>query len=60
MLSLSPIIGFPKATKDVAFDSSVGRAWDCNGYIVRSRGHWFDPGSKDFFSYGVVELFHPR
>jgi hypothetical protein len=31
-----------------AFDSSVGRAWDCNGYIL-SRGRWFEPGSKDSF-----------
>jgi hypothetical protein len=34
-------------TKDMPFDSSVGRAWDCNGK-TRSQGHWFDPGSKEF------------
>ena len=32
-----------------AFDSSVGRAWDCKGYMP-SRGRWFEPGSKDSFS----------
>src|SRR5258707_7516088 len=32
------------------FDSSVGRAWDCNGNTMRSQGHWFDPGSKDTFA----------
>ena len=35
----------------LTFDSSVGRAWDCNGcQKSRSQGHWFDPGSKDFLS----------
>ena len=34
-------------SQSMAFDSSVGRAWDCNGKNTQSQGHWFDPGSKD-------------
>ncbi len=34
------------------FDSSVGRAEDCSGSMLRSLGRWFESGSKEeIFSY---------
>ncbi len=42
------VTGSTPVRRSEPFDSSVGRAWDCNGNTARSQGHWFDPGSKDF------------
>src|ERR1700755_3670739 len=40
--------------RNVPFDSSVGRAWDCKGNTVRSQGHWFDPSLKDFLLVAAI------
>jgi hypothetical protein len=40
---------FVNRERPSAFDSSVGRAWDCKWEPVLSRGRWFEPGSKDVF-----------
>ena len=49
-----PVAGGVLASAYEAFDSSVGRAWDCNlqPYLSGlSQGRWFDPGSKDMFFF---------
>ena len=38
----------------LTLDSSVGRAEDCSRNIEQiSLGHWFESGSRDYFSYNT-------